>query len=419
MMPLVRVWVLTTLLLSIGTVCVSAQSDLTNQNATIQQLQQRIDELEASQKTLSAELDKMKGKDASAVPEPTPQPEPMPEPAAEQPRAHVLGPVELHGFGDVDYGRAWFEKLPPTGLPGSPNSFNVGDFDLFTNTRLSDRWSVLGEMLVTSDFSNEFGVEMDRFLLSYKQNDYFKISVGKFATGLGYYTTEFHRAQYFQTAVGRPIMYADEDNGGLLPTHGIGLSATGLIPSGGVGLHWIAELANGRSSTHPDVPIQNFVDENNGKAVNFGLYAKPERLNGFRTGVSVYHDTLHPPDLPQTDETIIAVHAVYTGSKLEFLNEGAIVRLSLKDQNTVFHEPTAYSQIAWAFGKTRPYFRYDYQNVAASDPIFGSLGRRNGPSIGVSRHLSNYVVLKAQYGRLAQGLASSTNTLQSQLAFAF
>src|SRR5262249_45355809 len=154
--------------------------------------------------------------------------EALPEPAP----THVLGPVVFHGFSDIDYGRAWFEKLPPNGLKGSPNSFNIGDFDLYTNTQLSDHWNMLGEMLVSSDFSNEFGVEMDRLLLSYKKNDYFKISFGKFATALGYYTEQFHRAQYFQTAIGRPVMYSDEDNGGILPTHNTGVSATGLIPSG-------------------------------------------------------------------------------------------------------------------------------------------------------------------------------------------
>jgi len=78
-------------------------------------------------------------------------------------------PGQLHGFSDLDDGRAWFEKLPPGGLKGSTNSFNVGDFDLYTNTQLSDSWSMLGEKLVSSDFSNEFSVEMDRLLLTLKE----------------------------------------------------------------------------------------------------------------------------------------------------------------------------------------------------------------------------------------------------------
>lgn len=397
----------------------SAQSDQTNDNETIQQLLKRIEQLEAAQRAMQEKMDN-KGAPTTPMPaEPAPPVEVAPEPAPERPTTHVLGPVEFHGFSDIDYGRAWFEKLPPGGLKGSPNSFNIGDFDLFTNTRISDHWSMLGEMLVSSDFSNEFDVEMDRLLVTYKRNDYFKVSFGKFATALGYYTNEFHRAQYFQTGIGRPIMYADEDNGGILPTHNVGITATGLIPSGSLGLHWIAEVGNGRSSTQPDVPIQNFVDEGNGKAVNLALYAQPEKLSGFRAGVSLYHDTLHLPELPQTDETIFTVHAIYVGSKLEFLNEGALVRHSLKDQNHVFYDPTFYSQASWRFGKTRPYFRYDYVNCDGSEPVFAAVGRRNGPSLGMAHHLSNYVILKLQYGRLSERSQGSTNTLQSQLSYAF
>src|SRR6266481_4752941 len=97
---------------------------------------------------------------------------PPPETVETQPEAllaHVLGPVQLHGFSDIDYGRAWFEKLPPGGQKGSTNSFNVGDFDLYSNTQLSDSWSMLGEKLVSSDFSNEFSVEMDQLRLTLKE----------------------------------------------------------------------------------------------------------------------------------------------------------------------------------------------------------------------------------------------------------
>jgi hypothetical protein len=130
-------------------------------------------------------------------------------------------------------------------------------------------------MLVTSDFSNEFAVEMDRLLLTYNANDYLKVSFGKYNTAMGYYTNAFHREHYFQTAVSRPLMYGDEDDGGILPVHNIGITATGKIPSGLWNLHWTLDLANGRGVS-TNVPIQNFVDENNGNAVNIGLFTRPD-----------------------------------------------------------------------------------------------------------------------------------------------
>jgi hypothetical protein len=408
-----------------------AQSDpdaVKQQAAVIDRLLKRIDEMEVSQQRMQAKLDQLSGAQSATVAPAAAQPavadspvapsEPSPV-VAEEPDQHThrLGPVEFQGFSDFDYGRAWFEKQPPGGIAGSPNSFNIGDFDLFTNTRISDHWSIVGELLVTSDFTNEFGAELDRLLFTYKANDYFQIAFGKYNTALGFYPNEFHRARYFMTATSRPIMYSDEDNGGILPVHNIGITATGKIPSGTLGLHWVAEVANGRSASHPDVPIQNFVDENNGKAVNFALYARPQGLSGFQAGVSVYRDTMHPVNLPGIGQTIYTGHIVYVGSRLEWLNEASLIRNDLESH--VFHSITSYTQLSYAFGKLRPYFRYDYQNVPASDPVFAALGRESGPSFGIFRHLSNYVVLKIQYGRLGERDKPSANDLNAQLAFAF
>jgi len=329
---------------------------------------------------------------------------------------HRLGPVEFQGFSDFDYGRAWFEKQPPGGLVGTPNSFGIGDLDLFTNTRISDHWSVLAELLITSDFTNEFGAELDRLLFTYKANDYFQIAFGKYNTALGYYPNAFHRARYFMTATSRPIMYSDEDNGGILPVHNIGITATGKIPSGSLGLHWVAEVANGVAVDKAE-PIQNFADENNGKAVNLAVYARPSWLDGFQTGISVYRDTLHPLNLPGVGQTIYTGHIVYVNSKLEWLNEASLLRHDLEGH--ISRSLTSYTQLSYAFGKFRPYFRYDYQNIPASDPIFGTLGRESGPSFGVYRHLSNYVVFKLQYGLLGERNKPSANDLNAQLAYAF
>jgi len=391
----------------------------------VDRLLKRIDELEASQKRMQEKIDQLSGATNAAVPvAPAPPAAPVvavePEPVAASEQTdhyHRLGPVEFQGFSDFDYGRAWFEKQAPGGIVGSPHSFNIGDFDLFTNTRISEHWSIVGELLITSDFTNGFGAELDRLLFTYNASDYFKVSVGKYNTALGYYPNAFHRARYFMTATSRPIMFSDEDNGGILPVHSIGITATGKIPSGTLGLHWVAELANGRSASHADLPIQNYVDENNGKAVNLGLYARPEWLRGFQTGVSVYRDTMHPINLPGIGQTIYTGHAVYVGSKLEWLNEASLVRHDLEGH--VWRSLTSYTQLSWAFGKVRPYFRYDYQNVPASDPLFGTLGRESGPSFGVNRHLSNYVVLKIQYGRLGLRDHPTGNDLNAQLAFAF
>jgi len=100
------------------------------------------------------------------------------------------------------------------------------------------------------------------------------------------------------------------------------------------------------------------------------------------------------------------------------LNEAAVVRHALRT-GELYRSLTSYTQVSRAFGKYRPYFRYDYQNIPETEPIYGSLGRLNGPSVGMVRNLSNYVALKFQYGRLSQRGISSVNDFQAQLAIAF
>jgi hypothetical protein len=393
-----------------------------DKDVSVKALLKRIEELEASQKQMQQTIEQLRGPTLS---QPVAQPAAPPAPAVEEVSGNVpdedhvtsLGPLKLQAFGDFEFGRPWFAQIPPGGFAGTTNSFTVGDFDLFTNTRISDRLSVLGELLITSDFTNETSIEIDRMLLTYKASDYFQISFGKYNTDIGYYTNAFHRAHFFQTAISRPIMYADEDDGGILPVHNIGITATGKIPSGPWGLQWTAEIANGRSETAAE-PVQNFTDENNGKAVNFALASSPAWLSGFHFGASFYVDTIHPFTAPSMRETIPAAYIVYVSPKLEWLNEMAVLTHSVLDGGRVYHTVASYSQISWGFGRTRPYFRYDYQNAAASDPILGSLGRESGPSVGVERHLARYLVVKGQYGWLTL-LNRTTGAVDGQLAFAF
>ena len=99
------------------------------------------------------------------------------------------------------------------------------------------------------DTTNEFSIDIERYQLTYRVNDYFSVSGGRFHTAIGYYNTAYHHGNWFSTAEGRPIMYLFEDSGGVLPVHTVGVTMTGLVPqTGNLGLHWIAEIGNGRRS---------------------------------------------------------------------------------------------------------------------------------------------------------------------------
>ena len=171
-------------------------------------------------------------------------------------------------------------------MPGDHSSFALGQFNLFITNRLSNKLSILGEVIMEADTHNAIEVDLERLFFQYAANDYFNLSVGRYHTGIGFYNTAFHHSTWLQSTVDRPFLFQFEDTGGILPIHNVGLSATGRIPSGEVGLHYIAEIGNGRTSRSPlDEAVQNKVDENNGKAVNLALYARPGGLPGALGGL--------------------------------------------------------------------------------------------------------------------------------------
>ena len=183
------------------------------------------------------------------------------------------------------------------GCRHSTRSFQIADLHLFITSKLSDEWSFLSETLITSDFSNEASAEMDRLVVQYNPSKYLRVGFGKFNTAVGYYSNQFHRAKFYQTATGRPLMFTDEDNGGILPVHQVGVTAQGEIPSGALGLHYVGEITNGRAFSHTSAEVQTFADGNNSKAVNVGLFVRPDLIPALDAGFTVYRDTLEPDGL--------------------------------------------------------------------------------------------------------------------------
>jgi hypothetical protein len=401
-------------------------------NEQIQELQakvnEQIQELRAKVKEVEARQNDVKGGAShgaveSSAPLSAPAkvtPPPTPSSAAQESQDNSSVPsVKLRMFGDVGY--------DASDQKGDNNSFHIGTLDLFMTGVLTDRVSVLGEVLFVPLKDNSIGVDIERLLLQYKHNDYFNFGIGRYHSSIGYYNTAFHQGAWFQTAVDRPFMYAFDEQGGFLPLQEVGVTVSGQIPSGRLGLHYVAEVGNGRAHLLGSDPAQNFQDTNNGKSFNFALSAHPRGIPGLEAGFSTYHDKLTFSDNINHSELISTVYVVYEISKYELLNEGMLVRHtgSLSGAPAVFHTPAFYTQFSRRFGKYRPYFRYSYVNAGVAEPIYGDpadgpiVGRRNGPTLGLRYDLNDHAAFKLQYDHLAQRGQKSFNALETQFSFAF
>jgi hypothetical protein len=354
---------------------------------------------------------------------------PPPDPAVQEaPREgpSLLSSMKIRGYADVSFGKPPQEKLPEGGLQNSKDSFQIADFHLFVTAKLSDDWSFLSELLITSDFTNEASAELDRMYFQYNPNKYLRVGLGKFNTSIGYYLNQFHRAKFYQTATGRPLMFSDEDNGGILPVHQIGVSFQGEIPSGALGLHYIGEIANGRSFNENSAEVQNFADGNNGKAVNLGLFIRPDAAPGLDAGFSVYRDNLEPDGLGKVRETITSAHAVYLTPNFELLNEATILTHDNQAGGATATTKSFYSQVSKRFGIIRPYARYEYQDVPETDLVFRvghedvaiPFGLRRVGSAGLHVDIKDFAVVKVQFDRALLG-GVWANGAHAQLAFGF
>lgn len=360
------------------------------------------------------------------------------EPHADEMQGHNMqipggGPtLNLRGFFDFNFGTGSIANplifpiatngCEPCGNPQTPphSAFQAGEFDLFMTSKLSDHLSFVAEMVFGSDTTNEFAIDIERYQLTYRSNDYFSISGGRFHTAIGYYNTAYHHGNWFSTAEGRPIMYLFEDSGGVLPVHTVGLSATGLIPQAGtLGLHWIAEIGNGRPSNPGGATVQNFYSDRNYKAFNLAAYIKPEQISGLQIGGSYYHDRLTPLGFAPVDQNVESGYVVYLNSNWEFLNEAVLLSNHLGRAPVTYRSPMAYTQFSRKFGIYRPYFRYQYVNDRIGDPLNILRGLNYGPSVGIRIDYSEYAAFKLQYNHLLRGSLPAANGLNAQIAFTF
>jgi hypothetical protein len=339
------------------------------------------------------------------------------------PELHELRGIQWRGFGEVDY-KVLNQRTPELGtygfVPGSHGNFYAGDFDLLLTSRLTDKASVLAEIVFGEEDAQKFGVDLERVLLKYDYNDHLKLSFGRYHTGIGYYNTAFHSGSWLQTTADRPLIMEFSNDGGLLPTQAVGLSVTGEIPSGRLGLNYIAEY--GSSDTiRPDLIGPTVDDENNSNHINVGLFTRPESLPGLQVGGSIYHDkisdTIHGSAV-KLGQTIVNAHVVYVRHGIEFLNEGFLIRHAYEGSSTVYNTPAFYSQISKQFHHIRPFFRYQYIN-ANQHGLFEDVALRHGPSFGVRYDFNDSIAFKTQFDHTLRKGQPDLNGLHTQLAFTF
>src|SRR6266851_3743582 len=301
--------------------------------------------------------------------------------------------LQIRGFGDVDYSA--------TDQKGTNSGFNLEQLDLHLASALSRKVTYFGELTFNAQPTG-YTVEVERNIIRYDYNDYFKISFGRYHTPIGYWNTAFHHGAWLQTTISRPDIV--RIGGTFIPVHFVGFLAEGNIPSGGAGLGYNVGVGNGRGDTisRPG----DLRDNNNNRAWVANIYSRPRGLYGLQMGASVYRDKIN---LMGRDfrEWITSAHLVWTKETPEFLAEFANVnhRQVLTDLSTnsqAFYVQLGY-RLPWFERSVKPYYRFEYTHTPLSEQVFTNQDLV-GSTLGVRYDITNYAAFKTEYRNFRRGI---------------
>ena len=431
-----RIWVCLSLLFAPAVV--SAQPASTSDSADlvrallnrVEQLEKRVAELEGRSGTPAPSGQPAVAAAAPAITAPETAAA-HPNQIAEGPQVHMghgrtsemnVPSTHIAGFSDIDFAA--------TNKPGSHSGFNEGQFVLHMNSALSSKVSFFSELSLTarSDAgtgtppATGFNVEVERSIIQFQQNDYFKVSFGRYHTPINYWNETFHHGQWLQTSISRPEMV--QFGGSFLPIHFVGALVEGAAPAGGLNVNYNFGLGNGRSGVISKAGDWGDINNNRGWLVN--LFSRPSALYGLQFGGSVYRDLITPVGSlagSAFHEWIQSAHVVWSKENPELIAEFANVTHqqvggSLTSNSQAWYLQTAY-RLPGSARLWKPYYRFEYIHIPGSDKLFKAVPSLAGSTVGVRYDISSFAALKFEWRNLRRPNEPRVNGAFAQTSFTF
>lgn len=339
--------------------------------------------------------------------------------------------VPLHGFADVGY-----VGSNAKGPNDRKSGFALGTLDLYLTPQFGDRVKSIIELAFEYTDEGALATDLERLQFGYTFSDSLTLWAGRFHTPYGYWNTAFHHGPQIQTSVIRPRFTDFEDKGGILPSHAVGLLASGSVRAGEGKLQYDAYLANGNSITDKVLDFNASKDNNNNKLVGGKLaYEFGGALDGLTLGAHAFTQTVErtavidPSDptnnlpLTNTKVNVYGAFAVLDRDNWELVSE--YYRFRNKDLSGATGTRSSwagFAQLGYTIGqKWTPYVRTEKTVLDQSDNYF--LGQDSGRSyqrnaLGLRYHLNPQAALKVELNKTEQKDLAQPSTNEVHLQFA-
>ena len=301
--------------------------------------------------------------------------------------------VPLHGFISVGY--AHVPSLPS--LPNTLNQhsgFRLANVDFYMAPNFGDRLKALIEFNLEYTERGVLTYDLERMEIGYTVNDLVNLWAGRFHTPFGEWNTAFHHGHYIQTSIDRPRFAAFEDQGGVMPSHTIGLMESGTLRvNDGNRLSYDVFIGNGSriipaSDGNPlgislgnQLEFNPFGDDNGNVAV--GARVSYEIANTLTLGLHALSETVNTYDANNVEVNSTKLKFYGGFYLLEWNNWESIGEYyKFKNQdvsgpsgNTGMHDSwAAFAQLSYTFDNIwTPYVRTERAAFDQTDNYFSTL----------------------------------------------
>ena len=267
---------------------------------------------------------------------------------------------------------------------GATSGFALGQFDVFGAEQIGEKDRAFAEFVI-EDSPDGFGVDLERAWIEHTFSRSVKLAAGRFHTPLGYYNRTYHHGSLLQFSVYRPAFLDFEDSStSILPTHIVGLLATGDLP---LGLSYEFAVANGgsidTSATEHRIDMNNIGDPNNSKATVLRIVAAPPSMPfqvgafGMKNKIAESGSTGATQGIPEggtlIDQSIYGLDFKYEGRWLRTLGEAFAIKNDSQIPNAMgTHSALAYFVQLEVFASHKFTAGYRFESVSfdKNDPYF-------------------------------------------------
>jgi hypothetical protein len=324
--------------------------------------------------------------------------------AASPVNRHDVG-VPLRGFADVGYVRTSDDHH------GRSSSFSLGSLDIYLTPSLGNRVKSIIELVFEYGAGGHgLATDLERLQFGYTFSDALTVWSGRFHTPLGSWNTAFHHGLQIQTAASRPRFVDFEDKGGVLPTHSVGVMASGLVRLGSGKLGYDAFVANGNRIAEGVLDFNAFKDDNSNKMIGANVrYSFSDALEGLTVGTHAFRQQVSEVDeadhtLGSTEVNMAGVYGVLDRNDWQIMMEYYRFRNKDLSDNTGTHPSwAAFMQVAYSVDDwLTPYVRYEKAAFSQQDRYFTAQesGRSYRRTVaGINYALSTQTALKFELSR--------------------